>query len=633
MPTSKNFYFSALIVSAICFVLLMRKGVSRRRNVLLLLIDLNCISASFILFLSDVFVGRFLAFEAMTHYFYHYIHCAFPLLFLLYAIELSGRWHAIKSQKMLILFVPISVFYLVLLTNPVTNFAFTVVNGKYHRGTGILVEYVCAVIYVALAIGQMIRYTKAIGKSKIIELIAFTGFSIVGVLIQFLFPEVCLELFFEAVGLSAIVGSVENYEQIVDQTTRLYNPDTFQRDTEQLRLAGTKHSIILFRICNYRVLSSSIGFEPMNRLFRGIGSWMKSNFRNRYSMYYLEHGLFAMIVYRKNVRTGEADQAMLQIKQALSAAHTISGIAIPIEADIFLIHMPEDAKSVEEAVELVEIIESPRSEGVRIFKEKDLAYYRRFLQVEDAVRRGLTNKNLKVYYQPIYDAQSGRFRSAEALARLEDEKLGFIPPDEFIHVAEKTGLIFDVGEKIFRLVCKDMHSQDFKRSGIEFVEINLSPVQCMKDKLCEEYQKIMEEFQIPPEQINLEITESTAEKSQAMFRKAYTELQQLGLTFALDDYGSGVSNLTSLIEMNYSIIKIDRSLLWNADNNPEGEMILSNIINMIHGLNLHIVAEGVETAQQEAYLTEHNVKYLQGFYYSKAVPFGEFIRFCKRFNG
>ncbi len=633
MPISMHFYFSAAVVSAICFVLLMRKGLSRRRNILLLLIDLNIFSAAAILFCSDYFAGRHLAFEASTHYLYHYIHCAFPLIFLLYAIELSGRWHAMKTRHVVLLFVPIFIFYMVLLTNPVTHFAFTVIDDKYHRGNGILVEYACAVIYVALGITQMIRYSKAIGRHKIIELMAFTGFSISGVLIQFLFPAICIELFFEAVGLSAVVGSVENSEQIIDQITTLYNSDTFVRDTEQLYMAGTKHSVILFRITNYRALSSAIGFEPLNRLFRSIGSWMKSNFRNRYSMYYLEHGLFAMIVYRKNVRTGEADQAMLQIKQALSAAHTIQNISIPIEADIFLIHMPEDARTIAEAVELVEIVETNRSDGVRIFKEKDLTYYKRFLQVEDAIRRGLKGTSLQVYYQPIYDVEKKRFCSAEALARLKDEELGFIPPEEFINVAEKTGLIFDVGEKIFRLVCRDMSSPEFKESGIEFVEINLSPVQCMKDKLCDDYRQIMEEYHIPPDSINLEITESTAEKSQAMFRKAYNELQSLGLSFALDDYGSGLSNLNSLIDMNYSIIKIDKSLIWNADTSDDGKMILNSIVGMIHGLKLHIVAEGVENAQQEAELQKLGIRYLQGFYYSKAVELADFLKFCKRYNG
>ncbi|MCR5033219.1 MAG: EAL domain-containing protein [Lachnospiraceae bacterium] len=628
-----NFYFSAAIVSAICFVLLLRKGMTRRRNILLLLIDLNLLSASVLLFFFDFFAGMYPFFERSSLYLYHYLHCAFPLLFLLYAIELSGRWHALRLNQVLVIFVPIFLFYMVLLTNPVTNFAFTFAGDKYQRGNGILIEYICAVIYVTAAIWQMVRYTRAIGKHKIIELIAFTAFSIVGVVIQFLFPTLCLELFFESVGLSAIVGSVENSEQIIDQTTRLYNADTFMRDTQQLQLAGTKHAVIMIRICNYRALSSAIGFEPLNRLFRGIGAWMRSNFRGRYSMYYLEHGLFSMIVYRKNVRTGEADQAMLQIKQALSAAHTIQEIAIPIEADIFLIHMPEDAGSIEEAVELVEIVESNRSEGVRIFKEKDLAYYRRFLQVEDAIRRGLHSRNLQVYYQPIYDTQLKKFRSAEALARLEDEKLGFIPPDEFIQVAEKTGLIFDVGEKIFRMVCRDMSSEEFKKTGIEFVEINLSPVQCMKDKLGEDYHKIMEEYGISPEAISLEITESTAEKSQAMFRKSYHDLRDLGLSFALDDYGSGLSNLTSLLEMNYSIIKIDKSLLWNADEGEDGKIVLNNIISMFHSLNMEIVMEGVETAMQEGYLRDHGVRYLQGFYYSKAVPLADFVRFCKRYNG
>ena len=204
--------------------------------------------------------------------------------------------------------------------------------------------------------------------------------------------------------------------------------------------------------------------------------------------------------------------------------------------------------------------------------------------------------------------------------------MGFISPDEFIPIAEKTGLIFEIGEFVFHQVCGMMSKQKIWERGIEYIEINLSPVQCIEEDLHAKLFSIMDSYEIPYDRVNLEITETATISSEEVLRRNIEPLLANGVTFSLDDYGTGYSNLSNVISYPFHIIKIDKSMVWSTMDDERAMRALRHTVAMIKDLDINIVAEGVETIEQAKLLGNLGCGFLQGYYFSKPVSEKDFIK-------
>jgi EAL domain-containing protein (putative c-di-GMP-specific phosphodiesterase class I) len=249
--------------------------------------------------------------------------------------------------------------------------------------------------------------------------------------------------------------------------------------------------------------------------------------------------------------------------------------------------------------------------------------------VESALGRAVNNDSIEVYFQPIYSNGSRKIRSAEALARLYDPELGFIPPDEFIPKAEQNGSIMQLGRQVFEKTCRFIRDNDLDSLGIDYIEVNLSPVQCLHERLAEELLEAAHEYGISMDRVNLEITETSTMDSDVTGNNM-KRLIENGASFSLDDYGTGFSNLINILNLPLRIVKIDKSIVWSYFNDSRD--ILPHVIRMFRSQKLEILAEGVETEQMADELADMGCDYEQGFYFSKPVPPAEFIRYVKKVN-
>ena len=250
--------------------------------------------------------------------------------------------------------------------------------------------------------------------------------------------------------------------------------------------------------------------------------------------------------------------------------------------------------------------------------------------VEMAVCRALENRSFQVYYQPIWDRRAKLVHSAEALLRLNDEELGFISPEEFIPIAEQNGMIIDIGVFVFEEACRFYKEKKLLDMGIDYIEINLSVVQCMSSELVDRFGEILSRYELDAGHFNLEITESAVTFNRATLKRTIRALADRGFAFSLDDYGTGYSNVSFMINMPFSIIKIDKSILWSAMHPQLGAgarkamVLLENTVKMLQEMNYQIVVEGVETEEQKMLLENLKCDYFQGFLFSRPLPGYEF---------
>ena len=250
----------------------------------------------------------------------------------------------------------------------------------------------------------------------------------------------------------------------------------------------------------------------------------------------------------------------------------------------------------------------------------------RRLSIQAELEIALSQKQFTVYYQPQFCCTSGKLTGMEALVRWQHPQKGMIPPNDFIPVAEENGLIAAIDAQVMETACKQCLA--WWRQGLPrfTLALNLSVSELHAD-FASSLQRKLEQLQFPIEQLELEVTESLAMVTSA--HAVLEQLHQLGFKLAMDDFGTGHSSLAQLKRLPINCLKIDRSFVMDIPTDPNDMVIAQTIINMGHTLGLKIVAEGVETEQQKAFLIDNGCDYLQGYFFSKPLPADEIPLFLR----
>ena len=292
-----------------------------------------------------------------------------------------------------------------------------------------------------------------------------------------------------------------------------------------------------------------------------------------------------------------------------------------------------DCNVAENEVKLLELVRNFMRESVsgsssKIFTLNDewILKIKKEKEMASIISEAIDQDKVEVFYQPIYSTSLKRYVSAEALVRIRKSDGGLIMPGDFISVAEKNGLIIELGKMVFRKACKFIKTNNLEEKGIKYLEINLSAVQCVKKEFAEQYIEIMEELEVDPKMINLEITESAALSSKENLINNMEKLIQYGVEFSLDDFGTGYSNLNYITELPVSIVKFDRQMTNSYFESQKGKLVMEAAIGMIKAVGTKIVSEGVETKSQFDTLENVCIDFIQGYYFSKPVCGDDFLK-------
>ena len=301
----------------------------------------------------------------------------------------------------------------------------------------------------------------------------------------------------------------------------------------------------------------------------------------------------------------------------------LSGREVTMTASVGIAIFPEDGETETELLQKADsAMYHSKSQGRNTFsyftEEMNLGVSRR-LAIEEQLRQALAREEFHLVYQPKIDLRDDSTVGVEALLRWDNSVLGQISPDEFIPISEKSGLIKEMGRFVFTRAVDEMSTIGRSHDGDFEVAINISPRQFDADGDLDDIIAMLEERKEAPVDIELEITEGVLMSGIPEVGETLQEIRNAGARIAMDDFGTGYSSLNYLREYAFDTLKIDRSFIVGIENNARHRSLIENIIQMAHGLELTVIAEGVETADQVAFLKKANCDYAQGYYFSRPL--------------
>lgn len=503
-------------------------------------------------------------------------------------------------------------------------------NRDYFHGLGFDFLQVANIIYYLIALIHAVQHRTTLKKVQLVTVQIYTIMSIIAAWIEMATNNILITQFVTSLAILLIYFSMENPEDYTDKKLGIFNRDAFL-----LRLNGIMNKKNGFRIMGLSIqglkyLNDTIGVDNYDLLLKEISEFF-SHVGGGKNVFRMSNSRFAIIYENDDYTEG---CLINTIRNRFEKPFHLQGMDISLEAPMAVLHYPEDVQTLENVIDMLDYAmnEAAYAEEHEIVRanEELLKKKRREGEILRTMKNSLREGSFEVFYQPIYSVEKQRYTAAEALIRMPKTEIGFIGPDEFIPIAERNGMILEIGEFVFRTVCEFMVKEQVWEKGIENIHVNLSVVQCMQEKLAQNFLDIMEGYELPCDRIRLEVTETAAVVSSECLSNNMNQLVAQGVKFALDDYGTGFSNATSLIQYPYNTIKIDKGVIWAAMENENAMKVLTHSVAMIKSLEMDIVAEGVETLEQANELSNMGCDYFQGYYYSKPVNASDFLDLLNR---
>ncbi len=313
-----------------------------------------------------------------------------------------------------------------------------------------------------------------------------------------------------------------------------------------------------------------------------------------------------------------------KIRAVLRAPFLLGGHQVTLTASVGITVFPGDAGDTETLIKYADTAmyraKQAGRDTYRFFTAEMNAEVLARLEVETALRRAVENEEFVLYYQPKVQLSSGRIAGLEALLRWQRPEHGMVSPASFIPVLEETGLIVQVGRWVIATACRQIAL--WMRSGVGAMQVavNVSGRQFIGGDLEADVMQALQDFGVPPELLELELTESSLMANTDRTIAALKNLKQRGVRISIDDFGTGYSSLAYLRRFPIDKLKIDIAFIRHVTSNPDDSAIALAIISMAHSLKLEVIAEGVETAAQLTYLARNRCDQIQGFYFSRPLP-------------
>ncbi|MCF6751457.1 EAL domain-containing protein [Pseudomonas stutzeri] len=420
-----------------------------------------------------------------------------------------------------------------------------------------------------------------------------------------------------------------------DNLTSLGNRPYFIRSLEE-RFAGNRTPqlcLLLVDIDNFKRINDTLGHQTGDRLLTSLAQRLRNGLSRDGVLARFASNEFALLLDDMDLEAGQrlAQQVLRTLDKPLFVDKQLISVSGSIGLACAPLHGNDPETLMKHAGQALHKAKANGKNQLQVFTDALHTEANNKLFVENNLRRALTHDELELFYQPKLCLRSGRLQGVEALLRWNHPTRGMISPDQFISVAEETGLIIPIGKWIAREACRMGVRLSELGLGRPQVAINLSPKQFSDPELIASLAATLHEEQLPAAQLELELTEGLLLDATEQTRQQLLGLKALGVTLAMDDFGTGYSSLSYLKKFPIDVIKIDRSFIKDIPDNQDDMEITSAVIAMARNLRLKVVAEGIESPAQLAFLRRQRCDIGQGYLFDKPIPSSRLLEALRRY--
>lgn len=421
-----------------------------------------------------------------------------------------------------------------------------------------------------------------------------------------------------------------------DSLTGLYNREFFieclNNEISKAQIKEEKFAIIFLDLNGFKKINDTLGHFTGDKILKLISLELMKHIGNTNIISRFGGDEFFILL----PSISDAEEVISVAKEIVNIFHEpfiIDKNQMYISTSIGVVIYPENGLSCETLIKNADIAMYKAKEE----KKNSIQFFDICMNEEvseqftlgNYLHDALKNEEFLLYYQPIIDISTGKMAAAEALLRWNHPKEGFIPPDRFIPVAENMGLICSIGEWVLRTACRQNKQWQDKGYKPIIISVNVSVKQLEQNNFVELVANILNETQLSPEYLELEITESVSASDINNIIRVLNNLKNLGVKLSMDDFGTGYSSLGNLKKLAISKLKIDKSFIDDIDEQENNAEIASAIIALAKNLKLLVVAEGIEVERQLSFLKENSCHMAQGYLFSKPVDCTSFEKLLK----
>ena len=523
--------------------------------------------------------------------------------------------------KTVIINLPFIFSFLIAVTSPWTGYIYSVRTGAYQSGPLYNLVYFVYAYYLVLCYVIVIRFRHRIKRKRhYYSMVSFIVILTIGIILRKIMPHVLLMDTFCLIAVLIIYLATENPEFYLEPRGSVFNSTAF-RDYVDENNGRLHHRLLSVVVKNYQEMRDIYGGRQIDEGIVLISSYLTQTFKDVNTFYYRK-GSFILL--------GKDDMDFQNhieiIKNRFNEPWRGDNLELYLEVGFVYVELGERVESADSLLNSLitqfDRVDNLSGDDVLVFTEAELKNKEGETAVKRYLETAVDNDKVDVFLQPLMDAKKNRIAGAESLCRIRDEKGGLIPPGLFIPLAEKNGRINQLGEQVFEKTCQFIHDGGMKKTGLSWINVNLSPVQFLKTDLAERYAAIAEKYHVDPSLIHLEITEESMIDENFLNRQM-DAMREKGFKFVLDDYGTGYSNVVRLKKCPFINVKLDMSLV--RDYCKEPDEILPNMIVTFKRMGFGVTAEGIEDEKMADMMKCIGCDYLQGYNYSKPIPMGEFL--------
>jgi diguanylate cyclase (GGDEF)-like protein/PAS domain S-box-containing protein len=412
------------------------------------------------------------------------------------------------------------------------------------------------------------------------------------------------------------------YDAVTGLPNRTLLEDRLSKALASARRRKEKIAVIFLDLDQFKIINDSLGHTAGDLLLKEVASRLKTWLREQDTVARLGGDEFVLVLNAVK-EIGDAAVAAKRILDTMAAPFSLQGRSLSISCSlgisIFPDHGDDPAAMIQNADTAMYCAKDNGRNTFQFFTSEMNAQVLERLNLETSLRFALERNELFLMYQPQMDISTGAITGAEALLRWQHPELGLVPPDKFIRIAENSGLIVPIGEWVMRTAC--LQARQWQDQGLPAipVAVNVSAVQFRQEGFLNLVKKVLHDTGLPPQYLELELTESLIMSNADVILSALRELKDIGVKLSIDDFGTGYSSLSYLRHFPVYKLKVDRSFVRDVTANADGAAITSTIISMAKSLNLKVIAEGVESEEQVSFLSRHRCDEIQGYYFSKPL--------------